>query len=77
MNNHHWSVDEGMMEEDSELDEEMMENDLEPTSFYDKLCHLDDNDEHIEPFIIDSSSVNEMQVCYCCNMKSCVQSIKD
>ena len=65
-NNQHWMVD-----------EEMMENDLEPTPFFDKLCHLDDNDEHIEPFIIDRSSVNEMQVCYCCNMKSSVRYIQD
>jgi hypothetical protein len=62
-NYEHWSVD-----------DEIMEEDLEPTLF-EPLFHLDDHD--IEPFIIDSSSVQEMQVCYCCNMKSCVQCIQD
>jgi hypothetical protein len=58
MTNHqHWSVDEGIME-----------NDLEP------IFHLDDHDVHIEQFIIDSSSVQEIQVC-CCNIKSCIQCI--
>jgi hypothetical protein len=61
-NNQHWRVD-----------DEIMEKDLEPT-FFDKLCHQFDHDGHIEPFIIDSSSVQEIQVC-CCNIKSCIQCI--
>jgi hypothetical protein len=52
-NYEHWSVDEGIKE-----------TDLEPT-LYETLFHLGDHDVHIEPFIIDSTSVQEIQVCFC------------